>query len=335
MNKNLSEYIRYRAIDRCITENGTACITQLVEAVREALKEDTVSEGSIKKDLLDMGMPEPEGYGVPVAWDEDKKVYYYTDKNFSLDQVSLSDEENKTFWLTVQYLDQLKSHKSIQGIKSLIQKIVNTLRISSLDGESRNPDFVQSEISHSFGGSQFLIPLIRFIRNKKVIRVYYQPFYEDKPYFIIVHPYLLKEYRNRWYLIGLNDTKKELRTYGLDRIWEVEELNQEYIPKKFNAKDYFRNIVGIISPVGEPPGIRIEVQRHQAQYLITQPLHESQFIESEDEEKLIFGYKVHPTYEFKAMILAMGSDVKVLSPESFKKEVLRELNDAILGYGRK
>lgn len=334
MDNKLSDYIRYRAIDHCITERGIASITRLMDAVGTALETENPGEERVKSDIEIMKKPQPEGYAAPIEYDEAKSGYYYRDKNFSLDKIPLSDEENEIFRLTVQYLDQFKSHKSIRGLKALIQKIINTLRIRNLGRKNGDLDFVQSEISHSYGGSQFLVPLIRSIREKKVIRIYYQPFYEDKPYFIIVHPYLLKEYRNRWYLIGLNETKAELRTYGLDRIWEVEELELEYLPKKFNAKDYFLNTVGIISPMGEPPEVRIEVLRHQAQYLITQPLHESQFIESEDDEKVIFGYKVHPTYEFKSMILAMGSDVKVLSPVGFKKEVLRELNDAILGYGR-
>ncbi len=334
MDNKLSDYIRYRVIDHCITEKGLASITQLMDELGTALESEKPGEERVKNDIEIMKKPQPEGFAAPIEYDEAKSGYYYRDKNFSLNKIPLNDEENEIFRLTVQYLDQLKSHKNIRGLKALIQKIINTLRIRNLGRKNGDLDFVQSEISHSFGGSQFLIPLIRSIQDKKVVRIYYQPFYEDKPYFIIVHPYLLKEYRNRWYLIGLNETKGELRTYGLDRIWEVEELEQEYIPKKFNAKDYFRNTVGIISPMGEPPEIRIAVLRHQAQYLITQPLHESQFIESEDDEKVIFGYKVHPTYEFKSMILAMGSDVKVLSPVGFKKEVLRELNDAILGYGK-
>ncbi len=334
MDNNLSDYIRYRAIDHCINEKGIASIAQLMDALGNALESEKPDEESVKKDIEAMKKPQPAGYTAPIEYDEAKLGYYYRDKNFSLDTIPLSDKENEIFRLTVQYLDQLKSHKNIRGLRALIQKMINTLRIRNLGRKNGDLDFVQSEISHSYGGSQFLVPLIRSIQDKKVIRIYYQPFYEDKPYFIIVHPYLLKEYRNRWYLIGLNETKGELRTYGLDRIWEVEKLEQEYIPKKFNARDYFRNSVGIISSMAEPPEIRIEVLRHQAHYLITQPLHESQFIESEDDKKVIFGYKVHPTYEFKSLILAMGADVKVISPESFKKEVLRDLNDAILAYGK-
>jgi predicted DNA-binding transcriptional regulator YafY len=86
--------------------------------------------------------------------------------------------------------------------------------------------------------------------------------------------------------------------------------------------------------MGQPPEIRLSVSKHQAQYLITQPLHESQFIESEDDENVIFQFKLHPTYEFKSLILSMGSDARVLSPDKLKKDILRLLNDAILEYGK-
>ena len=57
---------------------------------------------------------------------------------------------------------------------------------------------------------------------------------------------------------------------------------------------YFKYAIGIISPEGRPPLIKLAVQKNQAQYLITQPWHESQNIHSEDEERVIFSFRVHP-----------------------------------------
>jgi len=101
---------------------------------------------------------------------------------------------------------------------------------------------------------------------------------------------------------------------------------------RFNARDYFKNTVGIISPSGEPPRVRIEVLKPQAHYLITQPLHPSQSIESEDDKIIIFNYRVHPTYEFKALLFGLGSDIKVLEPSGLRNDIIRELKDALDGY---
>ncbi len=233
---------------------------------------------------------------------------------------------------TISGLKHLIDKDISEDIKGIVQKLSDTLRISNMLSDGKESDFLDFERVPEIWGSNFLPSLIDGIRNQKVLEIYYQPFYEDKPYFIRVHPYLLKEYHYRWYLIGLNDSKKELRTYGLDRIWEIRETNLPYILKNFNARDYFKNTVGIISPPGEPPRIRIEVLKPQAHYLITQPLHPSQSIEEEDGQKILFNYRVHPTYEFKALLLGLGQDVKILEPDTLRKEIVRDLKEALGGY---
>ncbi len=85
-----------------------------------------------------------------------------------------------------------------------------------------------------------------------------------------------------------------------------------------SASDYFKYAIGIISPPGAPSLIKLAVQKTQAQYLITQPWHDSQNIESEDEERVIFSFRLHPTYEFKSLVLSLGKDGEVLEPLSLR-----------------
>jgi len=235
--------------------------------------------------------------------------------------------------------EAIESLNSIRGkipsanLIGIIKKLKYSAQIFlAMDEKSVESDLVDYEAVPEDWGGKFLQSIIEGIKDKKVLEIYYQPFYEDKPYFIRVHPYLLKEFRSRWYLIGLNDTKKELRTYGLDRIWEINETDVPYIKKSFKTKEYFKNSIGIISPSGEPPKIRIEVKKPQAQYLITQPIHPSQNIEYEDDNTIVFNYKVHTTYEFKALLLGLGSDLIVLEPASLRNELINELREALNAY---
>jgi len=246
-------------------------------------------------------------------------------------KLSLSGQELKALSDAVSLLSHPRYKEVFSDVSGIIAKIKDAVQLLEVGGKQY--DFIDIEKVPESWGHDFLSPLIESIRDRKVIEIYYQPFYEDKPYFIHVHPYLLKEYRHRWYLIGLNDQKKELRTYGLDRIWEIKILNKLYIPMNFNAKEYFKNTVGVISPTGSPQIIKIEVKKPQAQYLITQPLHSSQSIDYEDDDRIIFTHRVHPTYEYKVLLLSLGSDVKVLEPESLKVEIIKELKDALVGYG--
>ena len=197
----------------------------------------------------------------------------------------------------------------------------------------QNQGFISFKKAPEIKGTQHLEPIIHAIENKQVLRLYYLPFYEDKPYFNEVHPYLLKEHEFRWYLVGLNEFKGQVRTYALDRIRDLKAAEGvKYAPPGFDAEKYFKHSIGIIAPEGTPPLIRLAVQLTQAQYLITQPWHDSQNIEEETEEEVIFSFRVHPTYEFKSLVLSLGKDGRIIEPKSLREEIISELENMLGKY---
>ncbi len=205
--------------------------------------------------------------------------------------------------------------------------------IASLYERYRDRGFISFRKAPKIKGTQYLEPIIKAIENKQVLRLYYLPFYEDKPYFNEVHPYLLKEHDFRWYLIGLNEFKGQVRTYALDRIRDLKEVSGSvYQEPEFNASEYFKYTLGIIAPQGEPPQIKVAVQKTQAQYLITQPWHESQNIEEENEDQVVFSFRVHPTYELKTLLLSLGKDAQVIEPASLRQDLKKELEQMLSRY---
>lgn len=202
-----------------------------------------------------------------------------------------------------------------------------------MDRSIYQQSFVHHEKSPEIKGNQYLDPIVKAIENREVLRIYYLPFYEDKPYFNEVHPYLLKEYESRWYLVGLNAFKRKVRTYALDRIRDLQvAAGVSYSPPGFNAETYFKHAIGIIAPEGSPPLIKLSVQKTQAQYLITRPWHDSQNIEEENEEEVIFSFRVHPTYEFRSRVLSLGKDGTILEPPSLRSEIKDELQQMLNQY---
>jgi len=182
-------------------------------------------------------------------------------------------------------------------------------------------------------GIQYFDPIVRAIENREVLRLYYLPFYEDKPYFNDVHPYLLKEHQSRWYLVGLNAFKGKIRTYALDRIRDLQVAEgAEYSLPAFDTEAYFKYAIGIIAPEGRPPLIKLAVQKTQAQYLITRPWHDSQNIVEENEEEVVFSFRVHPSYEFRSLVFSLGKDGTILEPASLREEMKQELEQILKQY---
>ncbi|MBE9517735.1 MAG: WYL domain-containing protein [Bacteroidetes bacterium] len=202
-----------------------------------------------------------------------------------------------------------------------------------MDQSKYKQGFIHFKGSPEIKGIQYFDPIVRAIENREVLRLYYLPFYEDKPYFNDVHPYLLKEHQSRWYLVGLNAFKGKIRTYALDRIRDLQVAEgAEYSLPAFDTEAYFKYAIGIIAPEGLPPLIKLSVQLTQAQYLITRPWHASQNIVEENEEEVVFSFRVHPTYEFRSLVLSLGKDGTILEPASLRKEMKQELEQMLKQY---
>ncbi len=333
MLKTREEQIRYRVINRCLSGNREAGARELAAACSEALDGKPVSVTAIEADLEAMRNDASLGYFAPVVQDVEKGTYRYADPEYSIERIPLNEEELERLSSAAELLDQLGSHGLLVGLGGHVQKLVDAASINALKAGKNVWDFIEFDRVPSFTGSRFLKPVIEAITAGKVVKLFYKPYEEDKPYFTYVHPYLLKEYRYRWYLLGLNEQRKSLRTYALDRIWEIEVSDHPYIPANFHAREYFRHSVGVIVPPGEPGKILLEVKKPQAQYMISGPWHESQLIHEETDDYIVFSFHVHPTWEFKSMVRALGSEARILSPERLRKEMISELKATLGHYG--
>ncbi len=332
MYSNREAQIRYRVINRCLKEKRQAGAAELATACSEAMDGKPVEISTVESDLIGMRNDAGLGYFAPVVKDPESGKYRYSDPDYSIENIPLKPDEVENLSSAASLLNQLSSRGMFVELGGVIHKLIDAANINSMDFTRRIPDFIKFEKTPSYTGSQFLGKIIEAIASKKVLKIFYKPYEEDKPYFTFVHPYLLKEYRFRWYLVGLNDQRKLLRTYALDRIWEIEETRQEYTPAAFSVKDYFKHAVGVIVPHGEPQEILLQVRKPQAQYMISQPLHESQLIHEETSEHIVFAFTVFATWEFKSMIRGLGSEARILSPEDLKNDMIGELQATLANY---
>ncbi|MBW6461210.1 MAG: WYL domain-containing protein [Bacteroidales bacterium] len=139
----------------------------------------------------------------------------------------------------------------------------------------------------------------------------------------VFHPYLLKEYFNRWYVFGYEEYWNALRIYGLDRITEIKpEPGKKFKQPSVSPKEYFRNIIGVTRfEDTEPEKIRLKFSKQQAPYVLSQPIHESQLVEETTGDYTIISLNVHTSPELEILLLGWGSEVEVLEPEQLRKNI--------------
>lgn len=324
MPSNKHAAIRYRAIDRQLVLGKRPSLEDLAEACKEALEVDKIGIRTISKDLEDMRHDPRLGFRAPIKYNQAEKFYYYEDPTYSITKFPLNKEELTSLSFVANLLDQFKDIGIFETYKGAVDKVVRAIRVGKLKLHYPKYDFIGFEKVTSQGGTKFLNPLIDAILHKQVISIQYQRFGRDKPWHHVIHPYYLKEYRNLWYLIGRHDKYEEIRVFALDRMVSVDVDNgKSYIDGYFDADDYFKDSVGIIARMGEPVKVRLSFTKSQAAYLLAQPIHDSQIVEDQDEDRTVFSLNVLITHELESAILSWGDQVKVLEPESLA-EVIRE-----------
>jgi predicted DNA-binding transcriptional regulator YafY len=195
-----------------------------------------------------------------------------------------------------------------------------------VDDELDERPYILFDKKEGVAGLNHIPKILLAIHDKGVISFEYQPFNTEKPTNEVVHPYLLKEYKGRWYLIGLNDEKKEIQHYGLDRIKSRLVSNEnkrkfEMLPD-FDPVKYFSNVIGVSVRRGaEPEKIILKLAKSRAVHLDNAPLHTSQIPLSEDEETKTYSFCLIPNYELTNWILSYGAEIEVLEPLSLRKQI--------------
>lgn len=316
--------LRYRVIDRCLRNqyNSYPSKQELRQACEEELYGSTVGDNicdsTIEKDLFAMRME----LDAPIAYSKKEKGYFYTDNSYSIDEVPLTENDVEAIKIATTILSQFKNSDLFNQFSFAIDKILDRVNIASNVQDKAIEEYVQFESVTKIGGSEFLEPILKAIKNKQKVQFEYKSFASDVAKIRRVHPYLLKEYRNRWYLIGYSELKDKVLTFGLDRVNQLEVLSDNYKQNNnFSPDNFFKYSIGITADYGTPQKIVLETTDLLSKYLISQPLHSSQEHLAEKNGKHLFSYFLLPTYELKMQILGFGKDIRVIESKELKNEI--------------
>ena len=175
-------------------------------------------------------------------------------------------------------------------------------------------------------GQEILAGLLEAMRQNKLVRIIFRDFNYEGEIEFIGAPYTLKLYQQRWYIVLKNKEDEEMDVLSLDRIREMETLDEHFImDPTFNGEEFFRYSFGVrVIHDEQPQKIIMKVKQVQCGYLRTLPLYHSQKEIERHKEYSIFELTLVPTIELTMKILSMGFLVEVLSPDSLKTVIAKE-----------
>ncbi|MBW6461189.1 MAG: WYL domain-containing protein [Bacteroidales bacterium] len=336
MSKNKDALIRYRVINKMLIGGNPCTLVRLTEACRETLDLDDLSTRTVEGDISKLRNDEKLGYLAPIITTSvfGERAYYYSDPEYSIDHNPLQEDEVEAILFAARLLEQFDGIEIFKRLSETAQRLRDAVQVYQFADPADWAGKVDFEKVDQIQGSRYLNSILDALKNRQVLKIWYKKFFKTKEELHVVHPYLLKEYHNRWYLIGYNPARKGIRSYGLDRIESMLTAEKEdFIEAGFNGADYYRNVIGVSVIKGDPVDIRIAFSKKQARYVMTQPLHHSQKEIGPDGDRIVFSFHLVPNFEFYAQILSWGAEVEVLEPTVVRKQVLK-LAEGIVGKYR-
>ena len=338
MPTNKNALIRYKYLDRLLSDHHHYYdIHDLTEKVNDMLYVDGFSEVTqrcIEKDLVDL-----EGlFSAPIErrLNSGKRSIAYGRRSFSIFTKEMSDEEAnllREVLSTIGQFDGLDNFKWLEDFKIGLH-IEERRQIISF---ANNP-YLQN--------SNLLGTLFDNISNEVVIRLSYHTFSDETIRSIDFHPYLLKQYNERWFLLGAADSDQKILNFALDRIDKVEPLpEKKYIECPDDIFDRYNDIVGVTFYEERPvEHIVFWVSDYSKNYVLTKPIHRSQTQILENEELSLrkkfpflhdgafFSIDCVNNYELICELFAYGKELIILSDNDIQVQIKERVEEMAQRY---
>lgn len=307
---NKQALLRYRVINEQIRRHSYPSMEELLEACESKIGVRFSTE-TIQKDIRAMKNDEALGYEAPIHFNRLHRGYEYLIKDYSIENVNLSDNEYDVLENMIDILKQFRGSKLGTNYNSAVDKVSTSIREHM---EQRTKPVISLEPQSEYIGLQDIDNFIRYIKECipiSVVNTKHGDFIGD-----IIHPYMLKEYHNRWYVIAYSEHDDSISVFDIRFLYDVYELtNRKFIFKIFNEDAFFKHSIGVGIQEDLLEKTQIEFRKVVYDEVNSIPLHPSQtIVKHKKNGDFVVELEVYITNEFFNEILSFGPSAKVIKP---------------------
>jgi predicted DNA-binding transcriptional regulator YafY len=330
MPANRHALIRYKTIDQCLQNRRRKwTLEDLMEKVSDALYEYEGSPNPISKRTIQLDIQamrsDKLGYNAPIIV-KDKKYYTYEDATYSITNIPLTDQDLDKLGDAIDFLKQFNGFSHFKELSGMVHKLEDHI----VSVKRNKQPIIDFESNPDLKGIEYLDLLYKAILDQKVITITYKSFKAKEAAVFSFNAFLLKEFNNRWFVIGNKSKDATILNLALDRIEDVVVEDKKSLrPKDFDPSNFFKDVIGVTVNQGQlPEKISFWVGKENAPYVVTKPFHSSQVIIEENERGTIFEIAVKINYELERVLLGYGEHLEVLGPRRLRNKMKKKLQMA-------
>ena len=300
----------------------------IVTAATLAKKIDGVSSRTIQRDIEYLRV----FYNAPIEYDPQRKTYYYTEPNFFIKSIQVTEGELFSIALLDQLLEQYRNTPLEVNLRNIFRKIVQCLPSevtvdSSFLAENTTfrPDQtvkMEENVFHK---------VFSALKSRTTLKFDYRPLQKTSFMTRYLDPYHVVCQKGSWYIMGFCHDKKDVRVFNFNRMKNVSETKESFeIPVDFNPDVYFDKEIGVWLSARQKYTVDFLVSPEIGTFALERSWNANQQIHQYEDGSVLVSFETTQLPEVKRWILGQGKTVKVLNPPELIQQVKDELT-AMLG----
>ena len=326
MGRDKTQLLRLLFVDRKIREGMVS--GELANCSKMAVEYE-VSTKSILRDIDYLRHQRD----APIAYDESRRGYYYTEDQYQLPAIDLNESDLFAICIAEKALTQHENSPVYQRLKGVFDKIEASLPTSV----SVQPDWLAASLSVVPEHQTRIDPTVwttitEGLQKHLSLRIFYERPGAQGQTSRGFDPYHVVRYQGEWYLVGHCHLRDALRTFAVSRIRSAVMLDNSFVvPDDFDPEAYRGGGFGIFGGA-EEYRVRIHFARDHAPYVLERQWHPEQKISKDSQGGVELTFPAADLHGVRQWVLSWGGGVKVLAPDQLVTTVKVELQKALAGY---
>ncbi len=326
------EMRRLVVLDKFLSNGELHSLNSLVAECSAELKSDTEDDSKLfsKNTILNDFNTLRAVWGADIEEvKEGRNIgYRYRETGYSVFSMDYSVADMLGLQRLMQYMAPLKAYNGFEWTSELLSSIEKAYGMQTFSDK-----FISFELHQDVMGSDLVMPLYDAIVKGCQVKMTYKSFWWKTSKDLFVSPYYLKQYNQRWYLLARNEETGKLTLYGLDRVIEADDVSAKATTCDIVPSDYFKQIIGVTNVQDKQvETILLQVNKSYFDYIDNRPIHPSQEVIAEDDEKVTVRLYLKVNLELEKLLMAELKNVKVLEPDWLKKRMADNLKKALEAY---
>jgi predicted DNA-binding transcriptional regulator YafY len=273
-------------------------------------------------------------YQAPIEYDYNKRGFYYSEENFFIKSIFLTEGELFSVALFDQMLEQYRNTPLEKRLRAIFGKILKSLpenvTLESVFSPSQTTFIPDAPVSID---PEVFEKIFAALRKRVTFSGEYRSVSRRDYIAHTLDPYHAVCHRGYWYVIAYSHDNKETRTYLFSRFRNIALTRRIFkLPADFDTSHYFDKQMGVFNTGGKTFTFEFILDKEIGTYAVERFYHSSQTVEQRPDGSVYVKFTTSQIAEVLRWTLSQGDWITVLGPPEFVETVKEKLRKAVEKY---